>query len=276
MQEAVGTGRLLGQFLRRLLWYEPVSLGSLARADSLRQMGNLDRAEALCVRVLACYPGYATAHVVLGDIRRDAGDLTAAEAAWREACRLHPEHPRANLRLAQLYMSRGELPRAVAALQVALLSNPDSPEAARLSRGLGVVSSAPPLAARPWLTQARQRALLAAAGECGCVTASRLITREGAVAARSYVGDTFPEQAGRPAATLLLESRYLLERLGAGALEGAVLQGSGRKLALMEVDGQCLLAEVAPQAPASCVRAELQKMVQEVREEWHAQESANA
>jgi len=269
MREAAGTSRLLGQWLRKLLARDAVSPDFVARADSLRLLGDLEQAEALCARGLAEYPQYASAHAVMGDIHRDKGALEAAEAAWREACRLHPDHPRANLCLAQLYLSRGDLPQAMAALGRAMVGNPHSPEVARLSHRLhgGAPVDQPEKTAAPpaWLSPARFSELLSSARACASVVEARLVGPGGTLVAGTPLAGADTETAAHLAATLMEESRPLMERLGIGHLRAAFLRGERRRLGLFEVSGHYLLSELMPEAQPGNVRSELQPVIAALR-----------
>src|SRR5574340_3980 len=158
-----------------------VSLDLVAQADALRLQGDLGQAETLCSLVLTEYPGYASAHVVMGEIRREQGEPAAAEAAWEQARRIHPEHPRANLRLAQLYLSRGEVARAMAMLEPALLTNAGSLQAARLARQAQQGSAR--AAQEGWHTPERFGQLVEAVAGCASVAAARLVNAKGEVVA---------------------------------------------------------------------------------------------
>ncbi len=203
MGEAAGTKWPRWARLGRLLPRRPASLELLARADDLRLLGDLAQAEALCSRVLADYPQYASAHAVMGDILFDRGETAAAEEAWREACRLHPDQPRANVRLAQAFLARGDTQGAMSALARARVADSAPPEALRTSTAVP-------------LKQNDERELAAALRKCELLEDVELLDLE------NRPGSA----AADPAAALLRGSGPLLERLGIGPLEGALLAGN--------------------------------------------------
>ncbi len=263
-QQTVQRGRLLGQFLRKWFSRDTSPFDFVAQADNLRLQGKLEEAEAVCAQGLASFPTYASAHVLMGDIFRDRGLMAAAEAEWKEARRLHPEHPRANLRLAQLHLSRGEISPAMAALELSLLYSPDSLEAnSLLTQAKGAVPRRAPAPRTAWLTPPRFDELLSAVGGCPSVTATALVAPNGEVA-RGELGRT---QSGL-AATLLLESQHLLERIGAGPLRSVLIQGKERDLQCFAVDGFALLAHLQPGTPVGLVRTEIQRTVAALRRRW--------
>jgi len=264
-QQTVERGRLLGQLLRKWLSRDTAPADFVAQADRLRLHGKLEEAEAVCAQGLASFPTYASAHVLMGDVFRERGLMEAAEAEWNEARRLHPEHPRANLRLAQLYLSRGETAPAMAALELSLLYSPDSQEANALR---AQATEAKPRLLEPdrhvaWLTPPRFDELLSAIGGCPSVVATALLAPDGEVA-RGELGRT---QAGL-AATLLLESQHLLERIGAGPLRSVLIRGKGRDLQCFAVDGFALVAYLQPGTPVGLVRTEIQRTVAALRRRW--------
>lgn len=252
-------GQRLARTLRKWLGRDSVTLDFAARADDLLQKGELEAAEAVCAQGLASFPGYASGHVVLGDILRAKGVMDAAEAEWNEARRLHPEHPQANLRLAQLYLARGQVARAMGALELSLLSSPGSQEAHSLLKQASGAQEARPT----WLTPGRFGELLAAVSNCPSVLGASLVTQAGKVASGAL-----SEAAAGLAATLILESRHLLERLGTGPLRSALLRGQGRDLQCFELDGYTLVVDLAPKTQVGIVRQEIQGTVAALRRRW--------
>lgn len=264
-EREVTTGQRLARVLRRWLGRDTAALDFVARADALRQRGELEEAEAVCAEGLASFPSYASAHVVMGDILRARGLTDAAEAAWNEARRLHPDHPQANLRLAQLYLARGQIARAMAALELSLLCSPGSQEAqSLLAQAVSARSGAGPQEPRQaWLTPRRFEEFLSAVSGCPSVSGATLVSGTGKV-----VSGALSEAAAGLAATLMLETRHLLERLGAGPLRSALLRGSGRDLQCFEVDGYTLVVDLAPGTPVGMVRLEIQGTVAALRRRW--------
>lgn len=269
-RETVGRGRLLGQLLRKWLHRDTAPGDLVALADSLRLHGELSEAQAVCAQGLADFPEYASAHVVMGDILRDRGLAEAAEAEWHEARRIHPEHPRANLRLAQVYLARGETARAMVALELSLLYSPGSQEANSLLHQAEGVTSEPetdvPRAA--WLTPDRFDELLSEAVACPSVAGAALIAANGRIAGGSLVSSEAQEQASSLAAMLLLESRHLMERIGAGPLRAVLIRGVRHDLQCFEVDGFVLLVNLVPGTPVGLVRMEVQGAVAALRRRW--------
>jgi predicted regulator of Ras-like GTPase activity (Roadblock/LC7/MglB family) len=262
-EQEVRTGLLLGQILRKWFRRATPTLDFAAQADELRLRGDLEAAEAVCAQGLASFPTYASAHVVMGDILRARGLLDAAEAEWNEARRLHPEHPQVNLRLAQLYLARGQVARAMAALELSLLSSPGSQEARSL---LAQAVTTRPGASEPqpsWLRPQRYRELLSSVGSCPSVTGVALVGATGEVVS----GALSPVAAGL-AATLMLESRPLMERIGAGPLRAALLRGRERDRLCFEVDGQALVVDLVAGTPVGAVRREIQGTVAALRRRW--------
>lgn len=266
----VGKGRLLGQLLRKWWHRDTVSIDFVERADSLRLRGEMEAAEAVCAEGLESFPAYASAHVLMGDLLQARGLTEGAEAEWNEARRLHPEHPRANLRLAQLYLSRGEIARAMAALELSLLHSPGSPEAHSLLHQ--AVGAGPKRGdqepRRTWLTRDRFGELLSLVSTCPSVTATALVDANGEVVAGALGAAQQGQAAAGLAATLLLESRYLMEQIGAGQLRSVLIRGKRRDLQCFEVDGFALLADLAPNTPVGLVRMEIQGTVAALRRRW--------
>jgi predicted regulator of Ras-like GTPase activity (Roadblock/LC7/MglB family) len=300
LDEAVGTDRLLGstggrdgpaegstwqkrmaQAVRGLFGRESVSVEDIARADALRLQGDLDEARELCAHFLEEMPGHASAHVVMGEILREQGEAAAAEAEWQQALSLHSRHPVANLRLAQLSLARGEIRHAMALLEISLLASPASPEA-KLLLSLAAESelaSSPAEQAgprQPWLQPSRYQALLAAIHDCPSVAAAALAKPDGMVAG----GDLGEAHEVKPAAgfavTLLLESKPLLERIGAGQLRSVLVRGKTSDLQCFVVDGHVLLAAHARGAEASALRTEIQSAVAGLRRRWEEEGSHDA
>ena len=270
IQATVGKGRLLGQLLRKWLQRDTVSVDFVERADSLRLRGEMEQAEAVCAEGLGSFPTYASAHVLMGDLLNARGLAEGAEAEWNEARRLHPEHPRANLRLAQLYLSRGEIARAMAALELSLLHSPGSQEAnSLLHQAVGAdPKRSDQQPRRAWLTPDRFGELLSLVGTCPSVMATTLMSANAEVVAGALgTAQQGPAAAGL-AATLLLESRYLMEQIGAGQLRSVLIRGKRRDLLCFEVDGFALLADLAPATPVGLVRMEIQGTVAALRRRW--------
>lgn len=240
MVRAVERGLPLGRLLSRLVRLDAVTADFARQAENLRLQGELEPAAWLCARGLQRFPDYASGHVVMGEILREQGHPDVAERQWREALRCHPEHPRAHLRLAQLYLGRGELSAAMAELEMSLLYSPNSPEATALFDHARASEQAAPataesIAARRALTEA-----LLSAGRRSGATAVVLGDR----------GALLGGELGRPqqvagttvfGATLMLESRLLLARMGAGQLQSAVLQGAGGSVHCYQTHGVALI-----------------------------------
>jgi tetratricopeptide (TPR) repeat protein len=264
-EREVTTGRRLARILRKWLGRDTATPDFVARADSLRLQGELETAEAVCAEGLVSFPSYASAHVVMGDILRAQGLTGAAEAEWNEARRLHPDHPQANLRLAQLYLARGQVARAMAALELSLLSSPGSQEAhsllAQAVRARPGDNNQEPRSA--WLRPERFGEFLSAVSNCPSVRGASLVSGTGEV-----ISGALGEAAAGLAATLMLESRHLMERIGAGPLRAALLRGQGRDLQCFEVDGYTLVVDLAPGTPVGMVRLEIQGTVAALRRRW--------
>ena len=263
----------VAQAVRGVFGRDGVSIEDLARADALRLHGDLDEARVLCARFLGEMPGHASAHVVMGEILREQGEAAAAEAEWQEALSLHSRHPVANLRLAQLSLARGEIRHAMALLEISLLASPASPEAKHLLSvaAESALASSPAEQAGPrlpWLQPSRYQALLAAIRACPSVAAAALAKPDGTVAAGDLGGEHDVKPAAGFAVTLLLESKPLLERIGAGQLRSVLVRGKTRDLQCFVVDGHVLLAAHAQGAAASTLRTEVQSAVAALRRGW--------
>lgn len=260
-------GRPFREFLSRLMRLEEVSVDFPQEADSLRRAGELDKAAWVCARGVKRFPGYASGHVVMGEILRDQGGLDMAAREWREAVRCHPEHPRAHLRLAQLCLSRGEIAQAMRELELSLLYSPNSPEAHALLDRARASEEVEDSGNRSEASRkARREALLSAARRC-----SPLVTMVGP-GGTVLGGELYARQreagAGSLAAMLMLESRLLLERVGAGALRSVWVVGTGGGMRCHELDGAAL---VAVMWEVGTGRAELDRAVAALREDKGAE-----
>jgi predicted regulator of Ras-like GTPase activity (Roadblock/LC7/MglB family) len=269
-QETVRRGRLLGQLLRKWLHRDTAPGDFVALAENLRLRGDLSEAQAICAEGLENFPEYASAHVLMGDILRDQGLAEAAEAQWQEARRIHPEHPRANLRLAQVYLARGETARSMVALELSLLYSPGSHEANSLLRQAKADAPEPDTdVSRPaWLTPDRFDELLSEATACPSVAGAALIAANGNIVGGNLSDSEMPEEAPPIATMLLLESRHLMKRIGAGPLRAVLIRGVRHDLQCFEVDGFVLLVNLVPGTPVGLVRMEIQGTVAALRRRW--------
>jgi tetratricopeptide (TPR) repeat protein len=267
MWGVVERGRPLRRFLGRLIHLDEISVDFPQEAESLRRAGDLDRAAWVCARGVKRFPDYASGHVVMGEILREQGALELAAREWREALRCHPEHPRAHLRLAQLHLVRGEIAQAMTELELSLLYSPNSPEAHALLDRARASDEVDDVAHRSEASRkARQEALLAAARRCSPLTT--MVGQGGVVLGGELYARQKEAGAGTLACTLMLESRLLMERVGAGALRSVWMTGTGGNLHCHELDGAALVAVMWEQGTG---KAELDRAVAALREDKGAE-----
>ncbi len=263
----VERGRPLRQLLGRLMHLDAIAVDFPQEADSLRRAGDVDRAAWVCARGIKRFPDYASGHVVMGEILREQGSQELAAREWREALRCHPEHPRAHLRLAQLHLVRGEFTQAMAELELSLLYSPNSPEAHALLDRARASDETDHTGDRSEASKkARREALLAAARRCSPLIT--MVGQGGAVLGGELYARQKEAGAHTLAVTLMLESRPLMERVGAGALRSVWVTGTGGSMHCHELDGAALVAVMWEQGTG---KAELDRAVAALREDKGAE-----
>jgi tetratricopeptide (TPR) repeat protein len=123
-----GTGRLdeaVTAFeASRALERSAETLGELAALQIKR--GRLEQAEAMAREAVACEPGAARLHCVLGEALARRKALAQAEAQFQRALELDPEHLAAWIRLSELARESGRLDEAEAFAEKALEVAADS------------------------------------------------------------------------------------------------------------------------------------------------------
>ena len=98
---------------------------------------------------------------------------------------------------------------------------------------------------------------------CPSVRGVALVSTTGEV-----VSGALERLAAGLAATLMLESRPLMERIGAGPLRAALLRGRQRDRQCFEVDGHTLVVDLVAGTPVGTVRREIQGTVAALRRRW--------
>jgi tetratricopeptide (TPR) repeat protein len=98
---------------------------SLTIAEALQQAqqaidgGDYGSATTTCAQLVSQFPGYASAHRLLGDAYREQGQADEAERAFAAALTRHPRHPETCLGLGLIAEDQGSNEAALAFCQVA-------------------------------------------------------------------------------------------------------------------------------------------------------------
>lgn len=106
---------------------------SLTIAEALHQAqqaingGDYGSAATTCAQLVAQFPGYASAHRLLGEAYREQGQPNDAQRAFAAALSRHPRHPETCLGLGLIAEEQGSNEAALAFCQVAWELAPDQP-----------------------------------------------------------------------------------------------------------------------------------------------------
>ena len=84
----------------------------LLRAATLLQQSQLEKAEAICRKLLTRDPWLADAHFLLGQVHRQRGQAESAVQSFKQAIYLQPTHCASHFFLAETYRDLGEVHRA--------------------------------------------------------------------------------------------------------------------------------------------------------------------
>jgi Flp pilus assembly protein TadD len=99
------------------------------RSIALKELGQLDAAEAACRAALTQRPDYPQAHNNLGTVLTDLGRLKEAESECRAALALKSPYPEAMSNLGNVLAERGRLEEAEICYRTAIAQRADHPEA---------------------------------------------------------------------------------------------------------------------------------------------------
>ena len=102
---------------------------SLAKAHSLYQGGDGEKAIALCRQVLSAYPGHGETTYLLGVFLQNTGKIAEAIAVYREAIARQPQDMRLHNNLGVALRSLGQEQEAIACYQKAIGIDPNCAEA---------------------------------------------------------------------------------------------------------------------------------------------------
>jgi len=246
--------------LQREIRKNPGAVAFARLADRLREQGDLAEATWICSRGLAANFGYSTGHTILAEILKDSDLKQRAKEEFALALRLNFSNMRALLGLAKLLLEEDNPQEALEHIDHLLFWQPSHEQAIKLAREaqerlnrqqveevIGTEMMPAPLPeeaeageAPPGLVSGREHELAALVAKCDCVNGLIIINQEGLIVARELDMTKLGDKDAAALDNLCKTLNHYLLKLGAGYLEGGLIEGEAHALRLLRYRGYVL------------------------------------